>query len=101
MLNLLNEHLSLACVEGDASTTGTSSSCTTTSMDVGLSFLGRLDLDDQVNVGDVKSARSDIGSDKDSELAFFKALHRDFTLVLSDITMHDLNVLLDLIGKQK
>ena len=66
-------------------------------MNVGLRFLGRLNLDDQVNIWDVKTARGDICGDKDAELAFFEALHSDFTLVLSDVTVHDLDVLLNLV----
>ena len=67
-------------------------------MDVGLSLLGWLDLDDQVNVGDVETTGSNISGDEDSKFAFLEALHRDFTLVLGNVTVHDLDVLLDFVG---
>lgn len=56
MFNLLNEHLSFARVEGDASTRSTSSSRTATSVDVGLCLFGWLNLNDQVDVGDVEAS---------------------------------------------
>lgn len=52
-LDLLNEHLGLSRVERDASTTSTCASRSSTSVDVGLCFLGRLNLDDQVHAGDI------------------------------------------------
>lgn len=70
-------------------------------MDVGLSLFRGLDLDDQVDVGDVKTTRSNISCDKNSEFALLEALHCDFTLVLGDITVHDLNVLLDLVRQEE
>ena len=101
LLNLLNEHLGLTSVEGDTGSTGTGSGCTTRPMDVGLGLLRGLDLDDQVDVGDVEASGSDISGDEHSEFAFLEALHRDLTLVLGDVTMHDLDVLLDLVGEQE
>ena len=56
MLNLLYKHFGLACVESDAGSFGTSSSSTATSVDVGLSLLGGLDLNDQVDVRDVEAS---------------------------------------------
>ena len=96
-LDLLNKHLRLTRVESDAGTAGTGTSRTTTSMDVGLCLFGWLNLDYQVDIRDVKTTGRDVSCDQDSELAFLEALHRDFTLILCDITMHDLNVLLDLV----
>jgi len=55
-LDLLNQHLGLDRVECDTSTTGSSSGCSTTPMDVGLGLLGRLKLDDEVDVGDVEAS---------------------------------------------
>ena len=70
-------------------------------MDVSLRLLRWFDLDNQVNVWDVKASGSHIGSTEHSELAFFEALHRDFSLVLSDISVHDFNVLLDLVRQDQ
>lgn len=96
-LNLLYKHLRLVRIERDASTASACSCRTTTSMDVRLSLFGRLELDDKVDIGDVKAARSNISGDEDSEFALLEALHRNLTLVLGDVTMHDLDVLLDLV----
>ena len=100
-LNLLHEHLGLARVKSDASAASTCTSRATTSMNVGLSLLGWLNLDDQVHVGDVKTTRGDISGDKDAELAFLEALHRYLTLVLSNVTVHDFDVLLDLVRQEQ
>ena len=70
-------------------------------MNVGLRLFRGLDLNDQVDVGDVKTTRSNISCDKNSEFALLEALHSDFTLILSDITVHDLNVLLDLVRQEE
>ena len=66
-------------------------------MNVDLGVEGALVVDHVLYVRDVKTTRRDVSCDQDSELAFLEALHRDFTLILCDITMHDLNVLLDLV----
>ena len=100
-LDLLDEHLGLARVEGNAGTTGSCSRRSSTPVDVGLGLLGRLDLDDQVDVGDVEAARCDISSDQDSELAFLEALHGHFSLVLGDVAVHHLDVLLDLVREEE
>ncbi len=70
-------------------------------MDVGLGLFRGLDLDDQVDVGDVKTTRGNISCDKNSEFALLEALHGDFTLVLGDVTVHDLDVLLDLVRQEE
>ena len=67
-------------------------------MYIGFRLLWRLNLDYQVYVGDVEAARSHISGDENSELSLLESLHRDFALILSNITMHDLNVLFDFIG---
>jgi len=96
-LNLLHKHLRLVRVERDASAASACSCRTTTSMDVGLGLFGRLELDDKVDIRDVEAARGNICGDEDSEFALLEALHGNLTLVLGDVTMHDLNVLLDLV----
>ena len=68
-------------------------------MDVSFSILRGLHLNDEVDIGDIKSSRGDICGDKDIELALFEALKGNLTLVLGDITVHDLDIFLDLIGQ--
>jgi hypothetical protein len=58
-------------------------------------------LDDEVNVRNVKSSRSNVSGAEYSELALLEALHCDFALVLSDVSMHDLNVLLDFVRQNE
>ena len=100
-LNLLHKHLRLVRVERDAGAASASSCRATTPVDVGLSLFGRLELDDEVDIWDVKTTRGDICGHEHSEFALFEALHCDFTLVLGNVTMHDLNVLLDLVRQQE
>lgn len=99
-LNLLNEHLRLWRIKSYASTTSTCTRCSTTSVDVGLCLFWRLNLDDEVNIGNVDTTRGNIGSDEYFELAFFEALQSDFTLVLGDITMHDFYISLNLVAEE-
>ena len=64
-------------------------------MDVGLRFFWRLDLDDKVNLGNIKASRCDIGGDQNLEFALLESLHGDLSLILSDATMHYLDVIVD------
>lgn len=66
-------------------------------MDVGLSVFWRFDLDNEINTRDVQSTSSNISSYKHTELFVLESLESDFTLVLSDVSVHDFNVLLDLL----
>jgi hypothetical protein len=70
-------------------------------MDVSLGVLRRLDLDHQVDVGDVEAAGCDVGGDQDGELALLESLEGDLTLVLGDVTVHHLNVLLNLVRQDQ
>jgi hypothetical protein len=70
-------------------------------MDVGLSFFWGLKLDNKVDVRNIETSGSDISSNQHLEFVLLKALHGNFTLVLSDITVHHLDVLLDLVGQDK
>lgn len=69
-----DEHLLLQGVESDALTRGSSTCSSTRSVDVSLCFLWWLDLDDEVNIWDVKSSGSNISGYKDIELLFLKSL---------------------------
>ena len=70
-------------------------------MNVGLSVLWRLDLHYQVDTGDVKSSGCDICGHQNVELFLLEPLQGHFALVLRNVTMHDLDVLLDFVGEQK
>ena len=70
-------------------------------MNIGLSILGRFNLDYQINIGDVDTSGSDISGDQDIELPLLEPLECDFSLVLSDVSVHDFNIFVDLLGKQK
>lgn len=70
-------------------------------MNIGLNLLWGLDLDDQVNIRDVESTGGDISGDQHLEFSFLKSLHRDFTLVLNDVTVHHFDVLLDFVSQNK
>jgi hypothetical protein len=70
-------------------------------MNVGLNFLWWLNLNDQVDVGNVKATGGDIGGNKDLKFPFFEALHGDLTLVLRNIAVHDLDVLLNFVTQDK
>lgn len=100
-LDHLNQTTRFAHEERNARSRSTSSSSTSRPVNVGLSFFGGLQLDNQVDVGDVETARGDISGDQNAEFAFFEALHGDFTLVLGNVSVHDLNVKLDLLGKKQ
>lgn len=101
ILDALHELVVLSRVERDAHTTLTSSGGTTGAMDVRLSVLWWLDLNDEVDVGDVETASSNVRSDEHLELVFLEALDGDLTLTLHNITVHDLHLLLDLLGRNE
>ena len=67
-------------------------------MDICFGVFGRLDLDDKVDAGDVKTARSDVCGNQNAELFLFKALESDLSLVLCNVSVHDFNVFLNFLG---
>lgn len=69
-------------------------------MNVSLSLLRRLKLNDQVYIWDVKSSRSDVCCHKHMELGVFEALQSDLSLSLRDVTMHHFNIVLDLVREE-
>lgn len=87
--------LLLKCVECDAFSFTAGTSCSSRSVNICLRFLGRLNLNDQVDAGNVKTTRSDISGDQYAKLLLLEALQSDFSLVLSDVSVHDLDVFLD------
>ena len=58
-------------------------------------------MDYEVNIGDIEAAGGDIGGDEDVELTLLEALEGDLPLILGDISVHYLDVLLDLVGEQE
>lgn len=70
-------------------------------MNICLSVFWWLNLDNQVNVGDVEASRSDISGYKDLELALLEPLDRDLSLVLCDIAVHYFHLLFDFLGQNQ
>jgi len=66
-------------------------------MNISLSILRRFNLDDQINIRDIESSRCHISSHENAELALFESLESDLSLILSDVTMHDFDILLNLV----
>lgn len=96
---MLQHHLVLVTIESD---TGACSACTSRaprSVDVRLGVLGRLHLDYQVDRGNIKTSRGYISCYKHLELFFFESLECHFSLVLGDVTVHDLNLVLYFFGE--
>ena len=70
-------------------------------MNISLRLLGRFDLDDKVDAGNIETTGSDISGNQHAEFLLLKALKGDFSLVLRNITVHDLDVFLDLLSCEK
>ena len=95
--DLLNQLIGLLGVEGNASSMLASSGCSSRPVDIGFDILGWLDLNDQFHVFNVESTSSNVSSDKNLEFSFLESLHSNFSLVLRNVSMHDLDVLFDFI----
>jgi hypothetical protein len=61
-------------------------------MDVRLHLLGRLQLNDQIHIGDIQSSAGHISCDQHSELSFLKPPESDLSLTLCDVSMHHFQV---------
>ena len=66
-------------------------------MNVSLSVLWWLDLNNQVDIRNIKTTCSYICCNENLEFAFFESFDSNLTLTLDDISMHDFHVLLDLV----
>ena len=66
-------------------------------MDVRLGILWRLHLDDKFYVWDIETSGRNISGNKNLELFIFEPLEGDLSLVLSDISVHGLYIMSDLI----
>lgn len=101
LLNILDEQLVLLRIEGDARAVSARSGRSARPVDVSLHVLRRLHLDNEVNIGDIEAAGGDIGGDEDVELTLLEALEGDLSLILGDVSVHNLDVLLDLVREQE
>lgn len=66
-------------------------------MNVSLNFLWGFNLNDKVNIWDVKTPGCDVCSNENFEFSFLKSLHSNFALVLGYVAVHNFNVLLDFV----
>ena len=57
-------------------------------------------MDDQINIWDINSSSNNISSDENIEFTLFESLESNFSLVLCDISMNNLNVFVDFLGKK-
>lgn len=101
MFDVLDQLLVFLRIESNAGSISTGSGGSARSMDVCLDVLGRLNLDYEIYVGDIETSGSDVSGNKDVKLTLLEALKGYFSLILSDVTVHDLNVLFDFVGEKK
>jgi len=66
-------------------------------VNVSLNIFWWLDLDNKIYIRNIETSGGNIGRNKDVKLAFFKSLEGDFTLILSDVTVHDFDVFFNFI----
>lgn len=81
-----------------------SSSCSrrsTSSMDVGLGIFWWLNLNDQVNIRNIKPSRSHICCNEYTELVLFKSSESNFSLILSNISVHNFDLTRYFLGEQE
>jgi hypothetical protein len=70
-------------------------------MNIGFSIFWRFQLNNKFNVRNIKTSCSNIGSYQDLELVVLEPFDGDFSLILSNISMHDFNIMSDLIREQQ
>lgn len=97
IFNFLNELVSLFGVESNASSGFTCSSSSSRSMNVRLSILWWFNLNNEINIFDIKTSGGNICCDQDLKFTLLESLHCDLSLVLSNITMHNFNILLNFV----
>ena len=61
-------------------------------MDVRLYLLGRLQLNDQIHIGNIQSSAGYISCYQNSELSFLEPPQRYFSLALRNVSMHHFQV---------
>ena len=87
--------------ESDACSSLSSSSRSTSSMDVSLSIFWWLALNDQVNIWNIKSSGSNISGNEYTEFVLFESSESNFSLILGNISVHNFNLACNLLGKQE
>lgn len=58
-------------------------------------------MDNQIDIRDIKTSGGNISSNQDIEFALLKSLESYLTLVLANISMHDLNIVLNFISENQ
>lgn len=96
-LDAVDLHLLLHGPERDTRAGLAGARCPARSVDVRLRVFWWLDLDNQVDVGDVKSSACDISRNEDRKLLLLESFEGHLPLVLCNISVHDFNVLADLL----
>ena len=98
----LSNLLHVASVEKrDASSAFASSGSSACPVNVGLDFLGGLNLNHQVDIRNVETSRDHISGHKRRKPAFSEASQRDLSSVLLDVTVHDLHSEVRLLSVEK
>jgi hypothetical protein len=58
-------------------------------------------LNDKIDIGDVKTSRGNISGNQHIELALLESFKSYFSLILRDVTVHDLYIFLDLVSEDQ
>lgn len=87
--------------ESDACSSLSSSSRSTSSMDVSLSIFWWLALNDQVNIWNIKSSGSNISGNEYTEFVLFESSESNFSLILSNISVHNFYLTSNFLGEQE
>jgi hypothetical protein len=66
-------------------------------VDVGLWVCGRLNLDYEVDRRNVKASGANVSSDQNLEFFVFESLEGYLTLILSNVSMHNFDFILDFV----
>lgn len=89
---------------GPKSDTSASLSCSGSSscpMDVSFTIFWRFNLDDQFNIWNIETSGSDVSCYQHTKFVLFESLQGNLSLILSDVTMHDLNVFINFIRQDQ
>ena len=64
-------------------------------MDVGIDFFGRLELNNEIDLGNIEASCCNIGGNQAFEISCLEALEGNFSLLLRNISMKHLSFLLE------
>ena len=70
-------------------------------MDIGFGVFWWLNLNNQVDILNIQSSWGDICGNQNLEFSFFESFHGYFSLILCNISMHNLDVLLDFVWEDQ